>query len=176
MKNLNWHERFEKLHANGVERYKAGIRGAVTLFNEEEKKFLAEIGHTAQELYDFCEDAVNYGEPDFATALLVASVRRDYFFHVQKGTREKPLPTSSLPAKEAAVEGIVWLPRIIEKARRKLRGQMDADLMYGCGGDRRFFKEHDIHPADFLRVVWAAGSDDAKIISFVKNRGDLKSA
>jgi len=176
MKNLDWHEQFQKIHSKGIERYRSGARGAGELFNQEEKKFLSEIGHTPQELYDFCEDAVNYGEPDFSTALLVAAVRREYFLHVQKGIREKSLPTSTLPAKEAAVEGIVWLPRLMEKARRKLRGQMDADLMYGCGGDRRFFKEHDIHPADFLRVVWAAGSDDAKIITFVKNRGDLKSA
>jgi len=106
--------------------------------------------------------------------LLIATVRREYFLVVQKGKWEKPLPTATLPSKEAAVEGIVWLPRLIEKARRKLRGQMDKDLMYGCAGDRRFFREHDIHPADFLRVVWAAGDNDAKIIQFVKSGGDLK--
>lgn len=169
MKNVNWHAHFERAFLSGVGKYKAGIRGAGALFTEDEKTFLTEIGHTAQELYDFCEDAVKYGEPDFGTTLLIASVRRDYFIHVMQRNFSTPLPMSTLPPKEAAVEGIVWLPRLLEKARRKLRGQLDPDLMYGCGGDRRFFKEHDIHPADFLRVVWAAGEDDSRVIKYVKN-------
>jgi hypothetical protein len=41
--------------------------------------------------------------------------------------------------------------------------------MYGCGGDRRFLKEHDIHPADFLRMVWATEGDHGKILTFVRN-------
>jgi hypothetical protein len=73
-----------------------------------------------------------------------------------------------LPSKDATVEGIGWLPRIIPKAKAKLRGEMPEDLMFDCGGDRRFFKENKIHPADFLRTVWAAGDDDAEIIAFVK--------
>ena len=174
MSELSWHERLRQIHTRAVEKYRAGVRGAEKLFTAEETEFLNSIGHTAQEFYDFCEDAINYGEPDFCTALLIATVRREYFLVVQKGKWEKPLPTATLPSKEAAVEGIVWLPRLIEKARRKLRGQMDKDLMYGCAGDRRFFREHDIHPADFLRVVWAAGDNDAKIIQFVKSGGDLK--
>ena len=35
------------------------------------------------------------------------------------------------------IDGIAWLPRILVKARLKLRGEMPADLMYGCGGDRQ---------------------------------------
>jgi hypothetical protein len=42
--------------------------------------------------------------------------------------------------------------------------------MYCCGGDRAFLSKHDIHPADFLRVVWAAGDDDQKILEHVKSR------
>ncbi len=168
MKNVNWQELFEKAYRSGVEKYRTGTRGADALFSAEEKSFLASIGHTPQELYDFCEDAVNYGEPDYGSALLIAAVRRDYFLHVMKGQIVEPLPMETLPPKEASVEGIVWLPRLIEKARRKLRGQLDPNLMYCCGGDRRFFREHDIHPADFLRVAWAAGDDDARLIRFVK--------
>ncbi len=42
--------------------------------------------------------------------------------------------------------------------------------MYGCGGDRRFFKQHDIHPAEFLRVVWANENNDAATIDWVEAR------
>jgi hypothetical protein len=40
--------------------------------------------------------------------------------------------------------------------------------MYSCGGDLNFLKNNgDIHPADFLRQVWAAGDDDQKLASWV---------
>ena len=41
--------------------------------------------------------------------------------------------------------------------------------MFCCGGDRNFLREHgNIHPADFLRVVWAADKDESKIAAYVK--------
>jgi hypothetical protein len=49
-----------------------------------------------------------------------------------------------------------------------LRGELDPNTMYSCGGDRAFLKRHDIAPADFLRAVWSAGEDDAKVIDYVK--------
>jgi len=73
-----------------------------------------------------------------------------------------------LPPKDAQLGGIEWLPRIIEKAHAKLRGEMPPELMYCCGGDRAFLREHGIHPADFLREVWAAGDDVQRILSFVR--------
>jgi hypothetical protein len=42
--------------------------------------------------------------------------------------------------------------------------------MYCCGGDRRFFKAHDIHPAEFLRVVWAYEARDDRIVDWVEAR------
>ena len=39
--------------------------------------------------------------------------------------------------------------------------------MYCCGGDRAFLKKVNIHPADFLRYVWAAHDDDQKIVGYV---------
>jgi hypothetical protein len=42
--------------------------------------------------------------------------------------------------------------------------------MFGCGGDRNFLTKHgNIHPADFLRNLWAAGDDDAKMASWVSS-------
>lgn len=80
----------------------------------------------------------------------------------------------SLPPKDEAVDGIEWLPRIISKARAKLRGEMPAELMFGCGGDRPFLRGVNIHPADFLREVWAAGGEDRRIIEFVKRQRSMK--
>jgi hypothetical protein len=42
--------------------------------------------------------------------------------------------------------------------------------MYCCGGDRRFFKERDIQPAEFLQVIWHAGDNDKTIVDWVAHR------
>jgi hypothetical protein len=122
-------------------------------------------------VYDFAEDAVKSGEPSFADALLIAAVRRDYYLVVQHGQPStRTIRMEDLPAKDTAVAGLGWLPRIIVKARAKLRGEMPAALMYGCGGDRRFLKSVNVHPADFLRRVWSAGDDDARVIAWVQQQ------
>jgi len=41
--------------------------------------------------------------------------------------------------------------------------------MYCCGGDRKFLRKYSIHPADFLRNVWAAGDNDDEVINLVRN-------
>lgn len=167
MNTYSWDTAFRKLWEKAVAQYAAGNRQPATYHDV----LLDEIGYTAQELYDFAEDWVKYQEPPFETALLIAAARRDYFLVVQKGQRStKRIRMEDLPAKTAAVAGLEWLPRVIEKARAKLRGEMPEDLMYGCGGDRSFFKKVNIHPADFLRVVWAAHYDDQKIINYVTRR------
>ena len=76
----------------------------------------------------------------------------------------------SLPAKAKEVDGIAWLPRLIEKARAKLRGEMPAELMYGCGGDRPFLRSMNVELSEFLRLVWICGEDDRRIIDYVKAR------
>ena len=89
---------------------------------------------------------------------------------VQKGVEStKVVKPADLPPKDEALDGIVWLPRIIAKAEAKLRGEMDPDIMYGCGGDRAFLSKHNIHPADFLREVWAAKGDAQQVLAYVKS-------
>ncbi|MDR0533017.1 MAG: DUF5069 domain-containing protein [Verrucomicrobiales bacterium] len=169
--NYNWTTEFETLYQKAIEKYKTGTRGSENFFDANEQKFLASIGCTPQELYDFAEDANNYGEPDFGTTLLITAARRDYFLYVQKGKLSgRTVATSTLKAKTDAVDGIEWLPRIIQKARIKLAGELDKDLMFGCGGDRKFLSKYNIAPADFLRFVWAAKDDDRKIIDWVKSK------
>ena len=100
-------------------------------------------------------------------------MRRNYFLNAQSRQALRPsvtLDEEEMPAKTEAARGIEWLPRIIPKARAKLRGELPASLMYCCGGDRRFFKEHDIFPPEFLSLVWRHENDDQAIIDWVVNR------
>ncbi len=168
-----WYHELKQLFVLALERYRVGERDPARFFTAEQQGYLAAIGMSAQELYDFAEDhAKGDGDPDWETVLLVAAARRDYFFTVQHGTLSThKVATEDLPPKDAALEGIPWLPRLIKKAEAKLRGEMSADLMFGCGGDRRFFREHHLHPADFLRHVWAANGDEQKVLEYVKNAG-----
>lgn len=153
-----------------VENYKSGDNDFEGYYSEGDRSLLQEIGYKPRELFDFVEDFVDEGVPDPTTALLIASARRDYFQVMQQS---EPSPVeitrNDLPSFSDELEGIPYLPRIIKKARAKLRGEMDPDLMFSCGGDRKFLREHgNIHPADFLRVVWSADDDDGRILKFVK--------
>jgi hypothetical protein len=168
--NYNWAANFRELFEDGLEAYRRGVRDANVMFDAGQRQRLEEIGATPQEIFDFVEDNVLAGEPGFETALLITAVRREYFLSVQKGKRSaRVIDMDQLPAKDAELGGIEWLPRIIEKARAKLRGEMPPDLMYSCGGDRAFLREHGMHAADFLREVWAAGDDVNRIVKFVKD-------
>ncbi len=171
MNDQTWDTTFRELFERCAKLHRAGDARGVNWFTANDKAFLDSIGYTTQEFFDFVDDHCRYGAegPTLETALLVAAVRRDYFRVVQNGRRTgKTVPPSELPPKPAAVDGIPWLPRLIVKARAKLKGEMDTDTMFGCGGDRAFFEQHKLHPADFLRFAWAAGDDDRKIIDFVK--------
>ena len=139
------------------------------MFEPEDVAFLATIGCTAQELFDFVDDSLGYDDLDFETALAVTAIRRAYFLEVMHGqSTGRVVPMSALPAKSAEVDGIAWLPRLIAKARIKLRGEMDPDLMYGCGGDRPFLRRHHMTLPQFLQLVWDKGDDDRAIVDAVK--------
>jgi hypothetical protein len=164
-----WEQRFSKLFQNAVTKYREGHQKAEGIVDEKGRTFLASIGHTVQELFDFVEDFAKAGEPTLETALKIASVRRDYFLQKQNGNPSPHrISMDALPSKDAAIDGIVWLPRLIPKAEAKLRGEMPPDLMYGCGGDRKFFKTHKLGAAEFLRKVWEAGGNQAEIVAWVK--------
>ena len=166
--SYTFHVPLKEIWSKAVKLYQEGNSDCSTYFNAAETAFLDSIGHTAQEVFDFAEDFVTRGEPDFETFLLVASLRRHYFLHVMKGEKSDfVIDTGDLPAKDLSVAGIDWLPRIIPKARAKLRGEMSPDLMYGCGGDRKFFKANNLHPAEFLAFVMQNIDNDEAIIDFV---------
>ncbi|MFI5337622.1 MAG: DUF5069 domain-containing protein [Opitutales bacterium] len=175
MSHYDFTPEFRSLYDKAARLYAAGQRGADTYFDAREQAFLAAHGLTAQNFFDYAEDLVNYGEPGYDRALAIELVRRDYFLNVQGGQASKHvLDEAKMPAKTDAVEGITWLPRIIPKAKAKLRGELPWTLMYCCGGDRRFFKEHDIEPSEFLAVVARHERDDAAIIAWVVKRRAAK--
>lgn len=171
MKNYTFAEQLHTLYTKAVKQYAAGQRGSDKYFTPDETAFLAANGLTPQHLYDYAEDETGGGEPGWDKAIAIESVRRDYFFNAQEGKASgQTLDEEKLPGKTDAVKGISWLPRLIPKAKAKLRGELPLSLMYCCGGDRRFFKEHDINPAEFLSVVWRNENNDGSIVDWVLKR------
>ncbi len=166
---MKWDDTFLALFDRCVDAYRGGNQDFETYYTPEDLAFLAEIGCQKREFFDFVEDYFEGGEPSPSTAMMVAAVRRDYFITVQNRVPGTPLLNrDNVPTFGDELDGMAYLPRILAKARAKLRGELDPDLMFCCGGDRRFLKNHgDIHPADFLRQVWAARDDDHKLAAWV---------
>jgi hypothetical protein len=166
---VHWNDTFLALFDRCVTTYQSGNHDFETYYQAGDLAFLIGIGHKPREFFDFVEDFCEDGKPSASTALLIAAVRRDYFLTVQKGAISNRLLTrDNIPTFGDELEGMPYLPRILAKARGKIRGELDPDLMFGCGGDRRFLENHgDIHPADFLRQVWAADDDDLKLAAWV---------
>ena len=130
----------------------------------------------AQELYDFVEDWVEDGEPNFDAVAAITDVRRTYFLTVQAGKpSDTVIPSSTLPSGYAELDGYRWLPRIIAKARAKLRGELAPDIMFGCGADRPFLRSVNMEPAEFLKTVWDAGTDDGVILDAVQKKAVMSS-
>jgi hypothetical protein len=169
--SLDWVEEFRALFERKGTTYKNGIQNAEATFAKEEEDFLRSIGATPQEIFDFVEDWCDDGVPDPETALAITKIRRNYFFQEQQGRfPEKPISESEFPSRSASLAGLEWFPRIIEKARAKLRGKLPPDLMYSCGGDRRFLNKVNIDPVEFLQTIWDAGDNVDHIIKFVTDR------
>ena len=81
----DWLSQFRDLYERAVDRFEQGQRSPETVVGSEALAFLDSIGTSAQELYDFVEDWVEDGEPDFETVAAMTDVRREYFLTVQEG-------------------------------------------------------------------------------------------
>jgi hypothetical protein len=170
-----WEEEFKAVYRRGAEAWTSGRRSPSTMFSAADGAFLANLGCSTQELFDLVDDASVYGEPDLATTLELQRLRRGYFLDVQGGKSSGfRASMSDLPSKAASVDGIAWLPRLIVKARLKLRGEMPDDLMYGCGGDRPFVRRMKTTLPDFLRLVRDCGDDDRRIVDTLKGGAGLR--
>lgn len=170
MADSGWEKKLERVFQAGVRKYQDGERQASRMFSTRDQAFLGTVGCTAHELFDYVEDYCTDGVPDFATVLALAAIRRRYFLEVQHGIPSQfQIDPQELPPKTEELEGFRWLPRIIAKARAKLRGELDPSIMYGCGGDRAFVDSIGMTAPQFLQLVWDAGEDDQKIVDAVKN-------
>ena len=167
---MTWNDKFLELFRRCLSTYQSGNQDFMSYYTPDDLGFLSSIGYKPRELFDFIEDLADDGTPSESTALLVAAVRRDYFLVVQQGqASEKEITSDDLPSSDDALSEFSYLPRLLAKAEAKLRGELHPDLMFSCGGARRFLREHgDMDPADFLRHVWAADGDYGQIVALVQ--------
>ena len=173
MKHYNFLDRLNRIWSSCVTRYKEGKHTVDNMLEPGELEFLKTIGLKPIDVFDYVEDFVQEMEPSFIIFASICAVRRHYFLEVQGSkSSTNTITTDSLPSKTDALEGVVWLPRIIQKALGKLKGELDPDIMYCCGGDRNFFRTNDIDPAEFMRIVWKYESEPDKIVQWVKSRRD----
>ncbi len=167
---MEWNDKFMSMFTEMVARFhtqKPAVGEQFVLPHEQE--LLSSIGCTPQEMYDYVEDYAQLGDPSPGTILLIAAARRSFFLTVQRGMGgAAQLRETDLPRPEETLQDISYLPRIIRKAEAKLYGTLPSGTMFYCANDRAFLREHgDIHPADFLYVVWGAHGDRQKVISYV---------
>ncbi len=173
MQHHNYSKRLKAIWDDAVAQYQNSNRTPDSFFDAATLAELASIGLNAMDVYDPVEDFLGGADIYFATFLLISDSRRDYFLNKQNGQASAhTLDSSTLPPKDLEVRGIVWLPRIMPKALAKLRGDLPSETMYDCGGDRRFFKTNNIHPAEFLRAAWAYEDEPEKLIDWVVARRD----
>lgn len=171
MSHYTFSATFRSVYDRAAARFARGDATPANLLSAEDVAFLAANGITPGHVFDYVDDLVGYGEPSFDHAHGIELVRRDYFHNVQDSRPStRLLDPATLPAKTDSVRGIAWLPRLLPKAHAKLRGELPPQLMYGCGGDRAFFKQHDILPHEFLNLVWRFEDDDVAIIDWVARR------
>lgn len=155
----------------GVELYQNGHRVPKSFPLDDDMPFLSSCGINKMDVFDFTEDWTLEKAPKLETFLSIHELRRDYFWEVQKKIPStKVLDPSTLPSKAQSIRGIPWLPRLIFKARAKLKGELDPSTMFCCGGDRSFFRKFHIHPTEFLRVVMQNEDKDEAIVSWVLNQ------
>lgn len=172
--HFDYHKKLKNIWQKGVKLYQSGHSSYEKFPITEDIPFLQSIGLNKIDIFDFVEDWILEGEPDLETFLMIHDLRRDFFLEEQKGNPSSEiLSPDKLPEKHESISGIVWLPRIIRKAKAKLRGELSIETMYCCGGDRAFFKKYDIHPAEFLRIVKSSGNNDLRIIEWVEKRVKL---
>ena len=128
----DWRTQFHDLFFKGVERHKQGRQSPEGMFEGEEPDFLESIGCSTQEMFDFCDDYVRWGDVIYEQVEELQAVRYEHFINeLNSEPTSHPMEMDEFPPKAAELEGIAWLPRLILKARAKLAGNLPADLMYG---------------------------------------------
>jgi len=93
----------------------------------------------------------------------------DYFLKCNEPPSGQVLDVDKLPAKTDAVQGVEWLPRLIPKAKAKLRGELRhrsciAAAVTGVSSARTIFYRR------IPILVWRNLQDDQAIIHWVMAR------
>ena len=57
----DWKARFRELYQAAQQRYRDGRTTPESIFETDDADFLASLGCTRQELFDFVEDSINWG-------------------------------------------------------------------------------------------------------------------
>ena len=130
--NDEWKTQFRDLFFKGVKRHEAGRQSPEMMFDGGEPAFLESIGCSTQEMFDFCDDFVGWDDVIYEHVVELQAVRREHFLNtLNSQPAARRMGMDEFPPKDAEVEGISWLPRLIVKARAKLEGALPTDLMYG---------------------------------------------
>ena len=69
-------------------------------------------------------------------------------------------------SRSLAMGGIPWLPRITDKARAMLRGNL-GDYIYPWGADKKFLEELGITPEEFTEIV-SSSELDTEVVEKMK--------
>lgn len=167
---MEWNDRFMTIFREMVARYHEQQPSQGERFVlPHEQEFLESIGYTVQEMFEYVAEYATQGIPSPGTILLIAAARRSFFLTVQRGiVGREQLRDADIPGEDEVLQDIVYLPRMIKKAEAKLHGTLPVGMMYFCDKDRSFLRDHgNIHPADFLYVVWGTHGDRQKVISYI---------
>lgn len=162
---------FNTLFDKCLAQYKSGNTNFDSYYNQEDLAFLASIGYKVREFFDFIEDYGDAQVPTPQEAIAIAQIRQNYLQQEQAGTPSThEISHDELPVFGETIQGIDYLPRILFKATAKLKGELDPDIMFGCGGDRRFISKFPAYTlSSFLQLVWDSNFDGDKIAEALKN-------
>ena len=69
------------------------------------------------------------------------------------------------------IDGIRWLPRLIDKARMRERGQLGSYLLGHSPVDRAFLKRAGLTTEEFAAIVRASPDDDAVLAALRAHAG-----
>jgi hypothetical protein len=164
----DWKTQFRELYDRTLARVRAGERNLDRLFTDADRAFLHSMGSKPIEMFDACDDFASDGVPTPEEILRIHEIRRDHFLHAQHG--KSPPPVKSVRARDAALGGIRWLPRAIDKARAKLEGRLPDDLFYPCGGDRAMLRDLGLARVEFFEIVRDHPTDEGVLAAVRKRR------
>ena len=65
----DWKIKFRELYQSAQKRFRDGRSTVDSIFEDEEIMFLSSIGCSTQELFDFVEDSINWGDVEYDQVL-----------------------------------------------------------------------------------------------------------